>query len=233
MRMEHERMDLSGKRVLVFGAGRSGVAASTLLAGSGAVPVLYDGNASLTPEAVRDQFAAAGADGSKVRIVTGALEDALIASCDLCVISPGDPMDIEPVERIKSAGVRIWGEVELAYRLSEGEVLAVTGTNGKTTTVTLLGELMKRFLGEEHVHVVGNIGIPYTKVALSTAKDSVCVAEISSFQLETTELFHPHVSVITNITPDHLNRHHTMEEYIRVKERIAERQNGGDVLMRS
>ena len=231
MRMEHERIDLSGKRVLVFGAGRSGVAASTLLAGSGAVPVLYDGNASLTPEAVRDQFAAAGADGSKVRIVTGALEDALIASCDLCVISPGVPMDIEPVERIKSAGVRIWGEVELAYRLSEGEVLAVTGTNGKTTTVTLLGELMKRFLGEEHVHVVGNIGIPYTKVALSTAKDSVCVAEISSFQLETTELFHPHVSVITNITPDHLNRHHTMEEYIRVKERIAERQNGGDVLI--
>ena len=229
--MEHGRQDLSGKQVLVFGAGRSGVAASALLAENGAVPVLYDGNEALTREAVREQFASAGADGSKVRIVIGTLEDELIASCDLCVISPGVPVDIEPVRRIRSAGVSIWGEVELAYRLSKGEVLAVTGTNGKTTTVTLLGELMKRFLGEERVHVVGNIGIPYTKVASSTAQDSICVAEISSFQLETTDLFHPHVSVITNITPDHLNRHHTMEEYIRVKERIAERQTGRDVLI--
>ena len=240
-------MDLKGKQVLVFGAGRSGVAASLLLLGSGACPVLYDGNESLEEVSVRKQFqdAAQGFcfpdDGkqladrlqeiSGIRIVTGTLDDALIEECSLCVISPGVPVDIEPVNRIRAAGVPIWGEVELAYCLSKGEVLAVTGTNGKTTTVTLLGELMKHFLGEERVHVVGNIGIPYTGIAASTTDSSVCVAEISSFQLETTQSFHPHVSVITNITPDHLNRHHTMEEYIRVKERIAERQTRDDVLI--
>ena len=229
--MRHEKTSLQGKQVLVFGAGRSGVAASALLLKNGAKPVLYDGNESLTEDAVRNQFTAAGDDSTGVRIVIGLLEDALIATSDLCVLSPGVPIDIEPVNRIRDAGVPIWGEVELAYRLSSGEVAAVTGTNGKTTTVTLLGELMKRFRGKEHVHVVGNIGIPYTRIAPSTTDESICVAEISSFQLETTKTFHPHVSVITNITPDHLNRHHTMEEYIRVKERIAERQTKRDVLV--
>lgn len=242
--MSQNGIDLKEKQVLVFGAGRSGVAASCLLRDHGAHPVLYDGNASLTEDAVRAQFSAAGgmdnrrdpdanpSDRSEgIRIVTGALEDSLIRSCDLCVISPGVPVDIEPVVRIRNEGIKIWGEVELAYCLSSGKVLAVTGTNGKTTTVTLLGELMKHYLGKDRVHVVGNIGIPYTNVADATKDDSVCVAEISSFQLETIESFHPHVSVITNITPDHLNRHHTMEEYIRVKERIAENQTEDDVLI--
>lgn len=229
--MEHEKTDLRGKQVLVFGAGRSGIAASMLLAACGACPVLYDGNESLTEDAVRVQLHQAGEGNEGVGIVIGALTDSLIASVDLCVLSPGVPVDIDPVNRIRNAGVTIWGEVELAYCLSKGEVLAVTGTNGKTTTVTLLGELMKRFAGQERVHVVGNIGIPYTKVAAATTEESICVAEISSFQLETTHAFHPHVSVITNITPDHLNRHHTMEEYIRVKERIAERQTDQDVLI--
>jgi UDP-N-acetylmuramoylalanine--D-glutamate ligase len=227
--------DLSGRRVLVFGAGRSGVGACELLLSRGAKPVLYDGNASLTEDQVRAQFASDGPDAVKwaeaVRIVTGPLTQELIDSSDLCVISPGVPTDIEPVNRIREAGVMIWGEVELAYSLSKGEVLAVTGTNGKITTVTLLGELMKRFRGEQNVHVVGNIGAPYTKAANATRPESVCVAEISSFQLETIHSFHPHVSAITNITPDHLNRHHTMEEYIRVKERIAENQTREDVLI--
>ncbi len=225
---EDKRMDLKGKKVLVFGAGRSGVGASLLLKECGADIVLYDGNAKLTQESVRSQFEG---DSEGIRIVIGELSDDLINWSDLCVISPGVPTDIEPINRIRNAGVRIWGEVELAYRASKGEVLAVTGTNGKTTTVTLLGELMKRFKGEQDVHVVGNIGYPYTKAALATTEDSVCVAEISSFQLETIEKFHPVVSAITNITPDHLNRHHTMEEYIRVKERIAENQTPEDVLV--
>ena len=106
--------------------------------------------------------------------------------------------------------------------------MAVTGTNGKTTTVSLLGEIMKHHLGAQHVFVVGNIGNPYTDAALRTDASSVCVAEVSSFQLETIERFHPHIAAITNITPDHLNRHHTMEEYIRVKERIAENQTPDD-----
>ncbi len=221
-------MELKGKKVLVFGAGRSGAGASKLLRDCGAMPVLYDGNESLSESDIRKQFP----DGGQgIGIEIGPLADELINSSDLCVISPGVPTDIEPVERILRAGVRIWGEVELAYRMSRGSVAAVTGTNGKTTTVTLIGELMKRYLGENRVFVVGNIGAPYTKAAGRTADDSMCVAEISSFQLETVEEFHPHVSVITNITPDHLNRHHTMEEYIRVKERIAENQNKDDVII--
>ena len=227
--MRDSGKSLAGKQVLVFGAGKSGVAASSLLVSCHAHPVLYDGNESLTEEAVREKFGDQGSEG--IRIVTGALEDELIASSDLCVVSPGVPVDVGPVKRISDAGVRIWGEVELAYCLSRGEVLSVTGTNGKTTTVTLLGELMKEFLGGNRAYVVGNIGIPYTHVASLTRDDSVCVAEISSFQLETIWSFHPHVGVITNITPDHLNRHHTMEEYIRVKERIAENMTAEDVLI--
>ncbi len=221
-------MELQGKSVLVFGAARSGVGASVLLRKVGAIPILYDGNEKLTEHAVRDLFEESS---EGIEIVIGALTDELISRIDLCVISPGVPTDIEPVNRIRNAGVLIWGEVELAYRVSKGEVIAVTGTNGKTTTVTLLGELMKRFCGERNVHVVGNIGYPYTKAALETTEESVCVAEISSFQLETIEKFHPHVSVITNITPDHLNRHHTMAEYIRVKERIAKNQTADDVII--
>lgn len=221
-------MELSGKQVLVFGAGRSGVGASSLLLHAGARPVLYDGNEKLTEKAVREQFP----DGGEgIRIEIGRLTEELIRSSDLCVISPGVPTDIEPVNRIRSAGVKIWGEVELAWQCSRGEVIAVTGTNGKTTTVTLLGELMKRFKGEERTFVVGNIGYPYTKAASRTTDRSVCVAEVSSFQLETIETFHPHISVITNITPDHLNRHHTMEEYIRVKERIIENQTSADAVI--
>ena len=221
-------MDLTGKRVLVFGAARSGIGAAALLSEAGAVPVIYDGNSKLTENSVREQLPEGG---EGIPVVLGDLPDDLISSCDLCVISPGVPMDIEPVERIRRMGVKIWGEVELAWHCSKGEVIAVTGTNGKTTTVALLGELMKRFRGEANTHVVGNIGYPYTKAAGQTTDESVCVAEVSSFQLESIEDFHPHISVITNITPDHLNRHHTMEEYIRVKERIIENQTPDDIVI--
>ena len=221
-------MTFEGKRVLVFGAGRSGIGAAGLLRQVGAQVTLYDGNPKLTEEEVRGQLPA---EDRQIRVVTGELTEELIGWADLCVISPGVPTDIEPVNRIRDAAVPVIGEVELAWECSKGEVLAVTGTNGKTTTVTLLGELMKRFLGEEPVHVVGNIGYPYTRAALETGEGSVCVAEVSSFQLETIRTFHPRCAVITNITPDHLNRHHTMEEYIRVKERIAENQGPDDVLI--
>ncbi len=228
MRGDISKMELSRKRVLVFGAGRSGQGAAALLLEAGSEPVLYDGNEKLTEEMVRDSLPD---NGRGIRVVIGELTQELIDSCDLCVISPGVPTDIAPVNRIRNAGVKIWSEVELAWECSEGETLAVTGTNGKTTTVTLLGDLMKRFRGEENTHVVGNIGYPYTKAASRTDRNSVCVAEISSFQLETIDAFHPHVSVITNITPDHLNRHHTMEEYIRVKERICENQTPEDIVI--
>ena len=117
--------------------------------------------------------------------------------------------------------------MELAYRFASGEVLAITGTNGKTTTTALLGEIMKAY--RDSVFVVGNIGTPYTGAALEMKEDSVTVAEMSSFQLETIDTFHPKVSAILNITPDHLNRHHTMEAYIQAKEEITKNQTEEDV----
>lgn len=128
---------------------------------------------------------------------------------------------------MKEKEIPVIGEVELAYQVSRGKVLAITGTNGKTTTTSLLGEIMKAYQPE--VKVVGNIGTPYTSAALDTTDDTVTVAEISSFQLETIKEFHPAASAITNITEDHLNRHHTMEEYIRVKECITENQTMDDL----
>ncbi len=220
-------MELKGKKVLVFGAGKSGIGSVSLLRKAGAKPVLYDGNDKLDVSALRGNFPA----DADIEVVLGELKDSLISSIDLCVMSPGVPTDIDPVNRIRRASVPVIGEIELAYACSKGDVMAVTGTNGKTTTVTLLGEIMKRHLGGDRVFVVGNIGNPYTDAAPETKEDSVAVAEISSFQLETIDTFHPHISAITNITPDHLNRHHTMEEYIRVKESITKNQTADDFVV--
>ena len=226
-RGEIVKQDLKDKNVLVVGAGKSGIGSVGLLLNIGARPILYDGNEKLDEAEVRASLP----KGAEVPIVLGTLSDEQLGKLDLCVMSPGVPTDIPPVLRIRKAGIPIWGEIELAYRCAEGTVMAVTGTNGKTTTVSLLGEIMKHHLGGQHVYVVGNIGNPYTDAALRTDASSVCVAEVSSFQLETIDRFHPHIAAITNITPDHLNRHHTMEEYIRVKERIAENQTPDDVLV--
>ena len=226
-------MNLTDKNVLVFGTGISGIGAAKLLLSAGADPVLYDSNPDRNKEEIRSKLP----EGKNVRIVTGVLEQELIGQLDLAVISPGVPVDHPDVERMRSAGIRIWGEVELAWECSRGNVLAITGTNGKTTTTSLLGEIMKYHMLQKtppytgKVFVVGNIGTPYTGAALETDEQSVCVAEISSFQLETIEHFHPAVSAITNITPDHLDRHHTMEEYIRVKERICENQTAEEPIV--
>ena len=216
-------IDLKGKKVLVFGTGISGIGSAGLLLKMGADLTLYDGNEKLTEADIRKKLPA----GASARVIIGGLPDEVIRELDLAVLSPGVPTDIEQVVRMKTQGVRIWGEVELAYACSRGDVLAITGTNGKTTTTTLVGEIMKYHCEKQSapvndkVFVVGNIGTPYTDAAEQTTDATVCVAEISSFQLETIDTFHPAVSAITNITPDHLDRHHTMEEYIRVKERIT------------
>lgn len=215
-------MELAEKRVLVFGTGISGIGAAKLLEQAGAIPVLYDGNEALTESQIRGKLP----EGSRARIILGALEDAVIEELDLAVLSPGVPTDLPLVERIRSKGVPIWGEVELAYANSKGRLIAITGTNGKTTTTSLVGAIMKHH--QDSVFVVGNIGTPYTQAAPQTREETVTVAEISSFQLETISSFHPQVSAILNITPDHLNRHHTMEEYIRVKESITKNQGGED-----
>ena len=216
-------MELEGKKVLVFGSGKSGIGASDLLAKVGAVPVIFDGNAEIDKEAVVHKT-----DGTyPVSVYAGELPEEVLDSLDLVVLSPGVPTDLPLVKSFYEKDLPVWGEVELAYRVGDGEVLAITGTNGKTTTTALLGKIMQD--ARESVFVVGNIGTPYTSKALEMKPNSVTVAEISSFQLETIEEFAPKVSAILNITEDHLNRHHTMEEYIRVKELITKNQGTEDV----
>ena len=216
-------MDLKGKRVLVFGSGKSGIGAAELLGQVGACSVLYDGNPDLDKEAVLHKTASI----KETDIYAGGLPEEVQKSLDLAVLSPGVPTDLPLVKSFYEQGLPVWGEVELAFRTGKGRVLAITGTNGKTTTTALLGKIMED--AEDSVFVVGNIGTPYTSKALEMTEDSVTVAEISSFQLETIEKFAPCVSAILNITEDHLNRHHTMEEYIRVKELIVKNQKPEDV----
>ena len=216
-------MKLTGKKVLVFGAGISGIGAADLLCQVQAVPVIYDGNEKLTEEEVLAKLQ----NPSGASAVLGELPDSLLDQVELAVLSPGVPTDLEEVKRIRAKGIPVWGEVELAWQMGKGKVMAITGTNGKTTTTALTGQIMKDYFPD--VYIVGNIGTPYTSCALKMTQDTVTVAEISSFQLETIQEFAPRVSAILNITEDHLNRHHTMEEYIRVKELITCNQGKEDV----
>ncbi len=216
-------MDLKEKKVLVFGSGKSGIGAADLLGAEGARPVIYDGNEKTDKEQVLGKTTGT----YPVEFYAGELPEEVLDSLDLVVLSPGVPTDLPLVKRFYEMGLPVWGEVELAYRTGKGRVLAITGTNGKTTTTALLGKIMKDACPS--VFVVGNIGTPYTSKAREMQENSVTVAEISSFQLETIEEFAPEVSAILNITEDHLNRHHTMEEYIRVKELITKNQSSEDV----
>ena len=215
-------MDLQGKTVLIVGAGKSGIAAGELLRKKGIAYRLYDGNKELSKEELQknDIWKDCG-------IILGELPTEILADTGLAVLSPGVPTDLPVIAAIREQGIPIWGEIELAYHFAKGRLLAITGTNGKTTTTSLLGEIMQAYF--EDVKVVGNIGIPYTSVAADTTDETVTVAEISSFQLETAVDFHPQVSAILNITPDHLNRHHTMECYIETKESITKNQQKEDV----
>ena len=216
-------MNLQGKKVLVFGSGKSGIGAAELLAKVGAQPVIYDGNKDLDKETVIKKVP----DCNNIEVYAGELPEEVQKRLDLAVLSPGVPTDIPLVKSFYEQGLPVWGEVELAYRTGKGRVLAITGTNGKTTTTALLGKIMSD--AEDSVFVVGNIGTPYTSKALEMKDNTITVAEISSFQLETISKFAPKVSAILNITEDHLNRHHTMAEYIRVKELITSNQGPEDV----
>ena len=211
------------QKVLVAGSGISGIAAAKLLLGMGGEVVLYDGNEKLNEADLRQKFD----EGAKISFVLGKLDRTDLLGVELSIISPGISLEAPFVSVLQQAGVPIWSEIQLAYHCAKGKLAAITGTNGKTTTTALLGKIMQD--ARESVFVVGNIGTPYTSKALEMKPNSVTVAEISSFQLETIDEFAPKVSAILNITEDHLNRHHTMEEYIRVKELITENQGTEDV----
>lgn len=214
-------MEYDGKKIMVFGTGISGIAAAKLLAAHGAEVVLYDGKTDIDKDRIYAEFK--GQD--KVSLVLGELTVSARDALDMLVLSPGVALDNPIVADIQQNGIPVIGEVELAYRFQKGRLLAITGTNGKTTTTSLLGEIMRSYCTD--VKVVGNIGIPYAGVVDSTTENTVVVAEISSFQLETIDTFCPDISAILNITPDHLNRHHTMEHYIDAKMNIAKNQGNG------
>ena len=210
------------QKVLVAGSGISGIAAAKLLLAKGGEVVLYDGNDKLDAEKIKKNFD----EDAKVSVVLGELKRTDLLGVELSVISPGIPLDAPLVTVLDEAGVPIWSEIQLAYHCAKGKLAAITGTNGKTTTTALTGEIMRSFY--DSVFVVGNIGEPYTAHALETEESSVTVAEVSSFQLETIMDFRPNVSAILNITPDHLDRHKTMECYTQVKESITKNQKDGD-----
>ena len=217
-------------KVLVAGCGISGIGAARMLLAAGKSVILYDGNDKKNKEEIRAQVADNSSDET-LSIVLGTLSQDVIDQSEYCVISPGIPTDLAFVEELKKNGVPIWSEIELAYHYAKGQVIGITGTNGKTTTTALTGEIMAAHFGKDKTFVVGNIGIPYTSVALDTKEDSVTTAEISSFQLETIVDFKPDVCAVLNITPDHLDRHGTVEVYAQTKESIGKNQTKDQVMV--
>ena len=209
------------KKVLVVGMARSGVAAAQLLRASGAEVTVND---SKTEEELGQQLKPLEGLQVERRFGCGAME--LLEGKDCLVISPGIPDTAPFVVRAKEMGIYVIGELELAAQLSRGTLVSVTGTNGKTTTVSLLGEIFAN--SGKVTHVVGNIGYPFSLASLISRKEDVIVCEVSSFQMETADTFHPHVALLTNITEDHLNRHGTMEVYTALKMRMFRNQTSSD-----
>ena len=216
---------LKEQKCLVVGSGISGVGAVALLSKMNAEIIFFDGNQKMTIEELEKKLPA----GVKATCFTGQLPEDVMEQLDMAVLSPGVPTDIPMVNTMRDKGIRIIGEIELGFMAEKGTVVAISGTNGKTTTTTLVGEIMKAHVGADKAFVVGNIGFPYTMEALKTKEDTVTVGEISSFQLETVQEFHPKVSAVLNLTPDHLDRHHTIEAYAQAKADIAKNQTKDDI----
>lgn len=214
-------MKYEGKKVLFVGMARSGVAAAQLLVKHGAVVTVND---SKTREELGDVLSPL--ENLPVQWALGCPAMDVLAGQDVLVISPGIPDSVPFVQKAKADGIYVIGEVELAYQLTPGQMVAVTGTNGKTTTVSLLGEIFAN--AGKTTHVVGNIGYPYSLAGLSSKQDDMIVCEISSFQMETADTFHPKVAALLNITEDHLNRHGDMATYTAMKMRIFRRQTEED-----
>ena len=214
-------MDYEAKKVLVVGMARSGIAAAQLLRACGADVTVND---SKSEEELGSQLSPLEGLQLTRKFGCGAME--LLDGMDCLVISPGIPDTAPFVVKAKEMGIYVIGELELAAQLSRGTLTAVSGTNGKTTTVSLLGEIFAN--SGKVTHVVGNIGYPFSLAALVSRKEDVIVCEVSSFQMETADTFHPHVALLTNITEDHLNRHGTMEVYTALKMRMFRNQTAED-----
>src|ERR1700730_8462727 len=215
-------MDLNGKRVLVVGLGKSGVASALFLKAHGARVTVSD---TKTGDELRSEIPVLLDHG--ITVETGGHGERTFRGQDLIVVSPGIPLDAPALVQARALGGSVIGNMELAARLLRGPIVAITGSNGKTTTTTLTGEIMTA--GGFSALVGGNIGTPAIALAERDTPESVIVLEVSSFQLETIRSFRPKVAVILNVTPDHLDRHRTFEAYVDAKARILENQQSADL----
>ncbi len=217
-------MELQDKTMLVIGAGISGFAAAKMAKSMGARVILSDAKAE---SEIKQDFSELRQEG--IELVFGPQKDELLEGVDIVLVSPAVPLRIPILQRALQWGIPVISEVEMAYRLADSPICAVTGTNGKTTMVTLLGLLLKTHY--DKVGVGGNIGIPLCEEAVRVGKGGCIAAEISSYQMEATNEFHPHVSVVLNVTPDHIVRHGSMEVYQQMKERMFAEETMEDYLV--
>ncbi len=213
-----------GKHVLVVGLARSGLACARVLLLAGAMPRLHDRKplAALPPE-VSDLVA----EGCE--FIADENPEVILDGMQAVIISPGVPIDAPIIREANIRVIPVLGELEFGARFARGQLYAITGTNGKTTTVSLFGEMLRQ--AGHAAHVTGNIGYPLSAAVLEAGADDPLAVEVSSFQLESTSLFHPKIAAVLNVTPDHLNRHGTMERYAQLKKRVAENQTERDYLV--
>ena len=214
-------MDVKDKRVLVVGLGKSGVASALFLKQRGARVTVSD---TKSPDQLREEIPMLLDHG--IAVETGGHGERTFREQDLIVVSPGVPGDAAPLLQARAAGEPVIGEIELAAQNLPGDIVAITGSNGKTTTTTLVGEILAA--GGLPVSVGGNIGTPAISLVERATRQTIVVLEVSSFQLETIQTFRPKVAVILNITPDHLDRHRTFQTYVDAKARIFENQQSSD-----
>jgi UDP-N-acetylmuramoylalanine--D-glutamate ligase len=214
-------MELNGKRVLVVGLGKSGVASALFLKKRGAKVTVSD---TKTGEELHNEIPVLLDNG--ITVETGGHGERTFRGQDLIVVSPGVPVDVAPLVQARTLGETVIGEIELAAQFLSGPIVAITGSNGKTTTTTLTGEIMAA--SGFPVLVGGNIGTPAISFAERAKPETVIVLEVSSFQLETIQTFRPKVAVVLNVTPDHLDRHRTFDAYVNAKARVFENQQPDD-----
>ena len=217
-------MELKNKRVLVVGAGKSGIAAARFLLGRGAKVTVSDSRSAAALAGELPALMEAG-----IMVEAGGHGLLTFRRQDLIVISPGVPLETPEIARVRALGMPVIGELELASRFLQGQTIAITGSNGKTTTTTLVGEILKR--AGVSTLVGGNIGTPVIELIGESTAATWNVLEVSSFQLETVETFRPRIAAVLNITPDHLDRHKSFERYAAAKARVTERQDAEDFLV--
>lgn len=215
-------MEVAGKKVLVMGAARSGIACAKFLAKRGATVALNDAKAL---ENWNAEALALKTEG--VGLLPGEVPSWLLDQIELVIVSPGVPTKSIPVRYAERAGAGVIGEVELAARFLQGRIVAITGSNGKTTTTTLIGEFLKN--AGVQTQVGGNIGTPLISLVESSRDDGWTVAELSSFQLETIKDFHPAIAAVLNVTPNHMDRYESLTDYAAAKHRIFMNQTAGDL----